>query len=81
MDIVFQPTTGSPFSIEVGYFDTVLEMKEKIQKYKGIPVSKQTLCFNKGVLPDDLNIHNSNILDRSRIHLLLPDDHNNSDHK
>ncbi|KAL3630391.1 hypothetical protein CASFOL_023375 [Castilleja foliolosa] len=72
MDVIFQPSRGNPFYIEVGYFDTVLEIKEKIQKAKAIPISKQTLIFNGNTLHDDLNIHHSDILDRSRIHLLLP---------
>ncbi|KAK4430458.1 Ubiquitin domain-containing protein 7SL RNA1 [Sesamum alatum] len=74
MDVIFQPSRGSPFYIEVGYFDTVLEIKEKIHKDQGIPVSKQTLIFNGNILQDDLNVHNSDILDRSRIHLLVASD-------
>ncbi|KAK4411857.1 hypothetical protein Sango_0258700 [Sesamum angolense] len=58
MDVIFQPSRGSPFYIEVGYFDTVLEIKEKIQKDQSIPIS----------------IHKSEILDRSRIHLLVASD-------
>ncbi|EPS73383.1 hypothetical protein M569_01374, partial [Genlisea aurea] len=72
MDIVFQPNRGSLFAIEVGYFDTVIEIKEKIFKRRGIPVSDQILVFNGAVLRDDLNVHDSDILDRSRIHLRLP---------
>lgn len=71
MDVFFQPTRGRPFSIEVGYFDTVLEIKEKIQKSQGIPISKQTLIFNGNVLHDELNVHSSEILDHSRIHLIV----------
>ncbi|KAL2233966.1 ubiquitin-NEDD8-like protein RUB2 [Sesamum indicum] len=74
MDVIFQPSRGSPFYIEVGYFDTMLEIKEKIQKDQGIPISKQTLIFNGNILQDELNVHNSEILDRSRIHLLVPSD-------
>ncbi|KAK4411856.1 Ubiquitin domain-containing protein 7SL RNA1 [Sesamum angolense] len=74
MDVIFQPSRGSPFYIEVGYFDTVLEIKEKIQKDQSIPISKQTLIFNGNILQDELNVHNSEILDRSRIHLLVASD-------
>ncbi|EYU34529.1 hypothetical protein ABFS82_11G104700 [Erythranthe guttata] len=74
MDVFFQPSLGNPFDIEVGYFDTVLEIKEKIHKQKGIPISTQTLVFNGAILQDNLNVHDSDILDRSRIHLLLPSD-------
>lgn len=79
MDLIFQTTGGKPFDIEIGYFDTVLEIKAKLQKYKGIPISKQTLIFNGNVLPDDLNVHNSDILDRSRIHLVVASDSDDHD--
>ncbi|XP_057469404.1 ubiquitin-like protein-NEDD8-like protein RUB3 [Actinidia eriantha] len=72
MDLYFKPTMGEPFEMEVGYFDTVLEIKEKVEKAKGIPVSKQTLIFNGQPLPDDLNVQDSTILHRSILQLLLP---------
>ncbi|KAL6959658.1 hypothetical protein U1Q18_039812 [Sarracenia purpurea var. burkii] len=74
MDLFFEPTRGKAFSIEVGYFDTVLEIKESIEKHQGIPVSKQTLIFNGQVLPDELNVHFSEILDRSHIQLVVAPD-------
>ncbi|KVH92147.1 Ubiquitin [Cynara cardunculus var. scolymus] len=67
-----------PFCIEVGYFDTMKEIKEKVAKYHGIPVYEQTLIFKDKTLPDDLNIHNSDILDRSRIQLHIIN--NTTDH-
>ncbi|KAG6395778.1 hypothetical protein SASPL_141903 [Salvia splendens] len=76
MDLIFYRSNGgNPFCVEVGYFDTILEIKEKIQKEHGFPVPIQTLVFNGAILRDDLNVHHSDILDRSRIHLLLPPDH------
>ncbi|XP_052197687.1 ubiquitin domain-containing protein 7SL RNA1-like [Diospyros lotus] len=74
MDVFFEPTRGRPFGMELGYFDTVAEIKEKIQKDQGIPVSKQILIFNGQVLRDDLNVHFSEILDRSRIQLVVSTD-------
>ncbi|KAL2252556.1 polyubiquitin-like [Sesamum indicum] len=71
MDLTFLPSRGNPFCIEVGYFDTVLEIKEKIEKDQRIPISKQTLLFEGNVLQDELNIHYSEILDGSRIQLLV----------
>ncbi|XP_049344993.1 uncharacterized protein LOC125809383 [Solanum verrucosum] len=70
MDLFFYPTKGSSFAIEVGYFDTILEVKEKIQKYQGFPIPKQTLIFKGNILADDLNVHYSDILDRSHIQLI-----------
>ena len=75
MDLFFEPSKGMPFCIEVGYFDTMKEIKEKVAKYHGIPVYEQTLIFKDKTLPDDLNIHNSDIFDRSRIQLQI----NNND--
>nr|XP_016481449.1 PREDICTED: uncharacterized protein LOC107802455 [Nicotiana tabacum] len=71
MDLFFQPTKGRPFSIEVGYFDSILEIKEKIQKYQGIPVPKQTLIFKGNVLDDHINVHYSDILNNSHIQLVV----------
>ncbi|KAG4383808.1 hypothetical protein GLYMA_13G153900v4 [Glycine max] len=53
MDVIFELQRGRSFSMEVGYFDTVLEIKEKVQKYQNIPVSKQTLILNGQVLHDN----------------------------
>ncbi|KAK4360046.1 hypothetical protein RND71_022275 [Anisodus tanguticus] len=79
MDVFFQPTKGRPFAIEVGYFDTILEIKDKIQRDQGIPISKQTLIFKGNVLDDHLNVHYSDILDHSHIQLVVesePDKNN-----
>nr|GMC94766.1 ubiquitin-like protein-NEDD8-like protein RUB3 [Ipomoea batatas] len=56
MDLIFELQRGTQFTIEIGYFDTVQEIKEKVQKYQGIPASTQTLVFNGNVLQDDLNV-------------------------
>lgn len=70
MDLFFDSEKGMPFTIEVGYFDTIQEIKEKVSKYHGIPVDEQTLKFDGKTLPDDLNIHTSNILDNSHLKLI-----------
>ncbi|CAK8572810.1 unnamed protein product [Lathyrus sativus] len=71
MDVTFEVQGGRPFSIEVGFFDTILEIKEKIQKYQGIPISKQTLIFNGEILQDDGDIWKCAIFQNSRIHLMV----------
>ncbi|XP_076947146.1 ubiquitin-like protein-NEDD8-like protein RUB3 [Bidens hawaiensis] len=70
MDLFFDVDKGVSFTVEVGYFDTIQEIKEKVTKYHGIPVQEQTLKFDGKPLPDDLNIHTSNILDGSRLKLI-----------
>ncbi|KAK3035083.1 hypothetical protein RJ639_032585 [Escallonia herrerae] len=71
MDVIFETPRGRKFSIEIGFFDSVLEIKEKIQKYQGIPISKQTLVFKDQVLHDEQKVESSEILQDSRIHLLI----------
>ncbi|XP_050290835.1 ubiquitin-like protein-NEDD8-like protein RUB3 [Quercus robur] len=71
MDVIFEPQRGRSFSIEVGFFDTILEIKEKVKKYQGIPVSKQTIIFNGNVLKDDLNVEHTEILQNSHIQLMI----------
>ncbi|PON39439.1 Ubiquitin domain containing protein [Parasponia andersonii] len=71
MDVIFEPQKGRPFSIEVGFFDTVLEIKQKIEKYQSIPISNQTLVFNRQVLHDDRDVAHCEILQDSRIQLVI----------
>ncbi|VVB07853.1 unnamed protein product [Arabis nemorensis] len=71
MEVFFETQSGSTFSIELGYWDTVLEIKQKIEKYLRIPVSKQTLFFNGKVLQDHLDIQKCHIFVNSRLQLLV----------
>ncbi|CAN6854246.1 unnamed protein product [Brassica oleracea] len=68
---IFNGSRGLQFSIEVGYFDTVLEIKEKVEKFQRIPVSKQTLFFQGNVLQENLDIEQCQILHNSRLQLLI----------
>lgn len=67
MDVFFETQSGSTLSIEVSYWDTVLDIKKKIEKYERIPVSKQTLLFQGNVLEDDLDIVQCKIFHKSRL--------------
>ncbi|GMH24986.1 hypothetical protein Nepgr_026829 [Nepenthes gracilis] len=71
MDVIFEMQEEISFSIETGFFDTVLEIKEKIEKYRDIPVSQQTLIFNGKVLEDDSDVESSRIFQNSRIRLVV----------
>lgn len=71
MDVVFETKAGRTFTIEIGYFDTVLEIKEKIHKYTSIPVTSQTLVFNGQPMSDHLDTEFYEILQGSRVNLLL----------
>ncbi|KAH7545798.1 ubiquitin domain-containing protein 7SL RNA2 [Ziziphus jujuba] len=78
MDVIFEPQRRERFSIEVGFFDSVLEIKEKIQKYHNIPISNQTLIFNTQVLQDDHDVAYYEILQNSIVHLIIASDHDNN---
>lgn len=70
MDVNFyQPGNRDYFTIEVGYFDTVAEIKEKIEKYYGFPIASQTLIFNGEVMEDERDTVHYEILHNSRIQL------------
>ncbi|KAF8031555.1 hypothetical protein BT93_D0695 [Corymbia citriodora subsp. variegata] len=71
MDVFLEPQEGSPFCIQIGLHDTVLEIREKINKHQGIPVYRQILVFNSKVLDDKLNVEGCNIINRSRIWLIV----------
>lgn len=70
MDVIFETAKGRQFTIEIGFFDTVLEIKEKIEKYEGYPVSTQTLVFKGQVLTDTGDTEAYDILEGSRIQLM-----------
>lgn len=46
----------STFSMEVSFFDSFQEIKEKLEKYTGIPAGKQTLMLNGNVLGNEYEI-------------------------
>ncbi|KAI3948773.1 hypothetical protein MKX01_022187 [Papaver californicum] len=71
MDVIFETSIGKVFTIEVGYFDTVLEMKEKIHKYEGIPISRQTLILNGQIMSDKHDTEFYQVLHGSRLHLQI----------
>ncbi|MED6143636.1 hypothetical protein PIB30_007940 [Stylosanthes scabra] len=78
MDVYFDIQRGRTFCIEIGYFDSVLEIKEKVHKYQGIPVAKQTLFFNGHVLQDDGDVWKCEILNNSHIQLVVAPDSDKS---
>ncbi|RVW45917.1 hypothetical protein CK203_068707 [Vitis vinifera] len=74
MDVIFEPQGGEPFSLELGFFDTVLEIKEKVQKYHGIPASRQTLFFNGHLLQDNRDIPSMQMFYNCRIQMIISPD-------
>lgn len=71
MDVIFETSRGRNFTIEIGFFDTVLEIKEKVQRYEGYPVSSQKLVFKGQELLDDRDTEHYEILQGSRLQLIV----------
>ncbi|KAL9317384.1 hypothetical protein ACSQ67_013901 [Phaseolus vulgaris] len=71
MDITFVLENERTFCIEVSLFDSFLEIKQKVQKYKAIPASSQTLIFNGQILQNDDVIFHTHISQQSRLKLLV----------
>ncbi|KNA18520.1 hypothetical protein SOVF_070040 [Spinacia oleracea] len=81
MDLKFETQKGEKFTMEIGYFDTVLEVKEKIEKYKKIPISKQTLVYNGKILEDSGDVESCVLLHNSYVRLIVApihEDNNNN---
>ncbi|WCJ20291.1 Ubiquitin-like superfamily protein [Euphorbia peplus] len=74
MDVHFIIKGCRTSCIELWYFDNVLEIKKKVEKYRGIPVKSQTLIFNGKVLEDEHDIEYYEILHNSRIHVIVAEE-------
>ncbi|KAI4373266.1 hypothetical protein MLD38_011408 [Melastoma candidum] len=70
MDVIFEPQRGKPFDVEVGFFDTVLEIKLKSQKdRKPLPAPQVPVKFEQPCPPQVLPCNGSNIQLNVRIPL------------
>jgi hypothetical protein len=69
MDLTFlvDKEKEESFSIEVSFFDSFLEVKEKIYNYQNLPISNQELYFNGKLLKDEDLIMNSELVQDSCI--------------
>ncbi|XP_010422418.1 PREDICTED: uncharacterized protein LOC104707699 [Camelina sativa] len=75
--LVHEVLSGSSFEIEVDYKDTLLEVKQKIEKSQRIPVSKQTLLVDGIViLREDLTVKQCQIVHDSLLQLHVSSDKN-----
>ncbi|KAJ8442967.1 hypothetical protein Cgig2_019540 [Carnegiea gigantea] len=75
MNVVIEDRDQTPFRIEVGYFDTVLDIKTRINKHQGVPIDHQILTFNDKVLDDNDNVESCFITHNVHIelHIVKPD--------
>jgi len=67
MDVSFVCSGEKPFEMEVGFFDTVQDIKEKLQSRRGWPAAVMSLLHNGDVLADD----GGGIVEGSVIHVSL----------
>ncbi|WJX21032.1 hypothetical protein P8452_10508 [Trifolium repens] len=74
MDLTFLVDKQENFSIQVCFFDSFLDVKEKIYKYQGLPISKQNLFFNGKLLKDEDIIINTKLIQDSCIIIKLDQD-------
>ncbi|CAD5327011.1 unnamed protein product [Arabidopsis thaliana] len=75
ISVIIENQSGSSFTIDVAFWDTVLTMKRRIEMTQGIPVSRQTLFFKRKLLEDHLDMFEYGIFHNSRLLLSIsPDD-------
>ncbi|KAG6474300.1 hypothetical protein ZIOFF_068226 [Zingiber officinale] len=75
MDVTFYTDDGDKgFVVEIGFFDTVAEIKEKVQFFAGYPVASQKLVFNGQELRDDADTERCGILHNSSVQILVASD-------
>ncbi|KAM0937082.1 putative Ubiquitin-like domain-containing protein [Dioscorea sansibarensis] len=74
MDVIIEKRKdGNRFKMEIGFFDTVLEIKEKIHKYHGVPVPKQSLFIRGAAMADDRDTEHYELVEGSKIELVVVD--------
>lgn len=77
MDVTFVCSGEEAFKMEVGYFDTVQDVKEKLQSRRGWPAAATTLLHNGAVLEDvdggGGGIERHGVVEGSVIHVALLD--------
>ncbi|KAF8694805.1 hypothetical protein HU200_037899 [Digitaria exilis] len=73
MDVSFVCSGEEPFEMEVGFFDTVQDIKEKLQTRRGWPAAAMSLLHNGDVLADDVDcvVERHGIVEGSVIHVAL----------
>jgi hypothetical protein len=79
MDVSFVCSGEEPFQMEVGFFDTVQDIKEKLQRRRGWLAAAMSLLHNGDVLADDDvddggGIGRHGIVEGSVIHVALAPD-------
>lgn len=71
MEIFVKTLIGKTIVLEVNKFDTVQNVKTKIQDKEGIPLNQQRLIFNRQPLQNECTLTDYNIENESMLTLVL----------
>jgi len=71
MEISIETLTGNSFELRVSPFETVISVKQKIQRLEGIPIAQQHLIWKNIELEDDFYLHDYGISHGSCLQLVL----------
>ncbi|XP_028408395.1 AN1-type zinc finger protein 4-like [Dendronephthya gigantea] len=71
MDLFIETLTGTAFELRVNPFETIMNVKAKIQRLEGIPISQQHLIWRSVELEDDYCLHDYDINDGATLQLVL----------
>jgi hypothetical protein len=71
INISIETITGRSFPLKVSLNDTIQQVKIKIQRSEGIPVTHQQLIWQQNELDDKFTLRDYNINDGSTIKMVL----------
>lgn len=71
MDLFIETLTGTAFELRVSPFETIMNVKAKLQRLEGIPISQQHLIWRSMELKDDYCLHDYDIKDGATLQLVL----------
>ncbi|RDD47411.1 AN1-type zinc finger protein 4 [Trichoplax sp. H2] len=71
MELYVETLTGIAFELRVSPYETIIDVKAKIQKFEGIPISQQHLLWKSIELEDDYCLIDYRITNGSTLQLVL----------
>ena len=70
--LIYVKTAAGKITLEVETYDTIKNIKEKIEEKEGIPQHRQYLIFDRKVLWDILTLSDYSIYNKSTVLLMHP---------